>query len=100
MFERTKPTYDHMKRRISSQFSATTIASFESVAVPLDHGASCDGWRRTSPRTASAARVENTIASSSEFDASRFAPWSLVFVFLLFVLCSCLVVVFLLSVLF
>src|SRR5262245_32705450 len=70
------PRYDHMNRRISSQFSVTTIASLESVASPDDHGATTLGRWRGSSRTAAAARVEYTMASSSEFDASRLAPCS------------------------
>ena len=48
--ERTIPTYDHLKRRISSQFRATTLASLESVASPDCHAmtvvgrAEAQGW--------------------------------------------------------
>src|SRR4051794_15696557 len=68
------PRYDHMNRRISSQLSVTTIASLESVALPDDHGATTDGRCRGAPRTAAAARVEYTMPSSREFEASRLAP--------------------------
>ena len=70
----TIPRYDHMNRRISSQLSATTIASFESVASPDDHGATTAGRWRGASCTAAAARVEYTMPSSSEFEASRLAP--------------------------
>jgi len=50
---RTMPTYDHMKRRISSQLSVTTIASFESVASWVCHGVTCSGRMRGWSRTAS-----------------------------------------------
>src|SRR5215475_14511763 len=68
------PRYDHMNRRISSQLRVTTIASLESVALPDDHGATTDGRSRGASRTAAAARVEYTMPSSSEFEASRLAP--------------------------
>ena len=68
---RTMPTYDHMKRRISSQFSATTIASFESVASPDDHVATCAGRTRGRSFTAAAA-----VREAPRTRPAQVQPWS------------------------